>query len=37
MKVGVVIRNMGTQATKQIIGGCAKAAEDAGFDCRVCG
>jgi probable F420-dependent oxidoreductase len=32
MKVGVVIRNMGPQATKQIIGGCAKAAEDAGFD-----
>lgn len=32
MRVGVVIRNMGPQATKQIIGDCARAAEDAGFD-----
>lgn len=32
MKVGVVIRNMGPQATRQIIGDCARAAEQAGFD-----
>lgn len=32
MKYGVVIRNMGPAATRETLGACAKAAEDAGFD-----
>ena len=32
MKTGVVIRNMGNQSTRDIIGGCANVAEELGFD-----
>ena len=32
MKYGVVIRNMGPAATRDTLGACAKAAEDAGFN-----
>ena len=32
MKFGVVIRNMGPAATRETLGACAKAAEEAGFD-----
>ena len=32
MKYGVVIRNMGPAATRETLGACAKAVEDAGFD-----
>jgi len=32
MDVGVVIRNMGAQSTRETMGGCARAIEDMGFD-----
>ena len=32
MKFGVVIRNMGPAATRETLGACAKAVEEAGFD-----
>ena len=32
MDIGVVVRNMGTQSTREVMAGCARAAEDIGFE-----
>jgi probable F420-dependent oxidoreductase len=32
MKLGAVVRTMGPQSTRELVGGCARAAEDAGLD-----
>ncbi len=32
MEIGVGIRNMGTQSTRQVMAGCARAAEEMGFE-----
>ena len=32
METGVVIRNMGTQSTRETMAGCARAIEEMGFD-----
>jgi alkanesulfonate monooxygenase SsuD/methylene tetrahydromethanopterin reductase-like flavin-dependent oxidoreductase (luciferase family) len=32
MKLGAVVRTMGPQSTRDLVGGCARAAEEAGLD-----